>query len=99
MTSPLPRVIGHRGAATHAPENTLAGLSRAAELGAPWVEFDVRLTADKVAILHHDDTLKRTAGRNAAAASLTTRRSRSSTPEPGTATLSTESGCQPSPRR
>lgn len=71
MTSPLPRVIGHRGAATHAPENTLAGLSRAAELGAPWVEFDVRLTADKVAILHHDDTLKRTAGRNAAAASLT----------------------------
>jgi glycerophosphoryl diester phosphodiesterase len=70
MTSPLPRVIGHRGAATHAPENTLAGLRKAAELGAPWVEFDVRLTADKVAILHHDDTLKRTAGRNAAAATL-----------------------------
>lgn len=70
MDSPLPRVIGHRGAATHAPENTLAGLRKAAELGAPWVEFDVRLTADKVAILHHDDTLKRTAGRNAAAAAL-----------------------------
>ena len=70
MTSPLPRVIGHRGAANHAPENTLAGLRKAAELGAPWVEFDVRLTSDKVAILHHDDTLKRTAGRNAAAASL-----------------------------
>ena len=70
MDSPLPKVIGHRGAATHAPENTLAGLRKAAELGAPWVEFDVRLTADKVAILHHDDTLKRTAGRNAAAGAL-----------------------------
>ncbi|MEX0921512.1 MAG: glycerophosphodiester phosphodiesterase [Tistlia sp.] len=70
MSNPLPRVIGHRGAASHAPENTLAGLRKAAELGAPWVEFDVRLTADKVAILHHDDSLKRTAGRNRAAAAM-----------------------------
>lgn len=71
MSNPLPRVIGHRGAATHAPENTFAGLRKAAELGAPWVEFDVRLTADKVPVLHHDDSLKRTAGRNRAVAAMT----------------------------
>ena len=26
----LPKIVGHRGAATHAPENTLAGLRQAA---------------------------------------------------------------------
>ena len=36
----LPRVIGHRGAAAVAPENTLASLRRAKELGAAWVEFE-----------------------------------------------------------
>lgn len=56
----LPRVIGHRGAAARAPENTLAGLRRAAELGVSWVEFDVRLTGDATLVLMHDDTLDRT---------------------------------------
>lgn len=58
----LPRVIGHRGAAAVAPENTLAGIRAAAEAGAAWVEFDIRNTADDVCVLLHDDTLKRTAG-------------------------------------
>lgn len=53
-------VIGHRGAAGHAPENTLASLAHAAELGCGWVEFDVMLTADGVPVLFHDDTLERT---------------------------------------
>ncbi len=66
----LPRVMGHRGAAAQAPENTLAGLRRAAELGARWVEFDVRLTGDGVPVLFHDDLLKRTTG--AAGAMATT---------------------------
>ena len=57
---PLPRVIGHRGAAAVAPENTLAGLRRAKELGAKWVEFDVKLTRDGVAVLFHDERLERT---------------------------------------
>ncbi|MBV8119155.1 MAG: glycerophosphoryl diester phosphodiesterase [Alphaproteobacteria bacterium] len=56
----LPSVIGHRGAAGVAPENTLGGLRRASALGCRWVEFDVRLTADRELILFHDDRLERT---------------------------------------
>lgn len=56
----LPRVIGHRGAAARAPENTLAGFRRAAELGCRWVEFDVRLSLEGRAVLFHDDNLERT---------------------------------------
>lgn len=58
----LPRVIGHRGAATYAPENTLASLREAKRRGATWVEIDVKLSADGVPLLMHDDSLKRTAG-------------------------------------
>jgi glycerophosphoryl diester phosphodiesterase len=65
----LPSVIGHRGAAACAPENTLAGLRKASELGCRWVEFDVRLTMDKHLILLHDDRIERTTdGRGRAAA-------------------------------
>ena len=56
----LPVVIGHRGAAAHAPENTLASIRSAAALGASWVEFDVKLTADGRCIVFHDDALDRT---------------------------------------
>jgi glycerophosphoryl diester phosphodiesterase len=56
----LPRVIGHRGAAARAPENTLVGLGEAVRQGARWVEVDVRLSADDVPFLLHDDTLERT---------------------------------------
>ncbi len=44
----LPRIMGHRGAAGAAPENTLVGLRTAAEQGAQWVEFDVKLSSDGV---------------------------------------------------
>jgi glycerophosphoryl diester phosphodiesterase len=63
MTPPplgLPRLIGHRGAAAYAPENTLAGFRLARERGAAWVEFDVRLTRDGDLAVMHDDTLERT---------------------------------------
>jgi glycerophosphoryl diester phosphodiesterase len=56
----LPKVIGHRGAMASAPENTLESIRRAHQLGARWVEFDVKLTADGLPILMHDDTLDRT---------------------------------------
>jgi glycerophosphoryl diester phosphodiesterase len=56
----LPRIIGHRGAAGHAPENTLISLRTAATLGARCVEFDIHLSSDGVPVLLHDDTLDRT---------------------------------------
>jgi len=61
----LPRLMGHRGAAAHAPENTLAGFRAAAGLGLGWVEFDVMLSGDGVPVLFHDDSLKRITGRDA----------------------------------
>ncbi len=60
MTFKLPRIIGHRGAAAYAPENTLEGLHTAADMGIEWVELDVKITKDYVPILFHDDTLERT---------------------------------------
>ena len=64
----FPPVIGHRGAAGCAPENTLAGLRKAKELNCRWVEFDVRLTEDGQLILLHDERLERTTnGRGKAA--------------------------------
>lgn len=59
-TIPLPRVIGHRGAAFHAPENTLAGIRKAADLGVGWVEVDVALSGGGCPVLMHDDSLDRT---------------------------------------
>lgn len=62
MPTPViePPVIGHRGAAGYAPENTLASIRAAAALGIRWVEFDARLTADGEIVLFHDEQLERT---------------------------------------
>lgn len=51
-------VIGHRGAAGLAPENTLSGFARAWEMGVDGVELDVLLTADGEIVVHHDFRLK-----------------------------------------
>src|SRR5262245_41934148 len=55
-------VIGHRGAAAYAPENTLASFRLALEQGAGALEFDVRVTRDGEAVVLHDPTLERTTG-------------------------------------
>jgi glycerophosphoryl diester phosphodiesterase len=57
---PVPFVVGHRGSAAHAPENTLSSIRKAAEQGCRMVEFDVKLTRDRVAFLMHDSALSRT---------------------------------------
>jgi glycerophosphoryl diester phosphodiesterase len=57
----FPLIIGHRGAAAVAPENTLISFERALRDGADGIEFDVRLARDGVAVVIHDATLRRTA--------------------------------------
>lgn len=52
-------VIGHRGAAHLAPENTLSGIQLAAECGVQWVELDVTLLGDGTPVLCHDSHLDR----------------------------------------
>lgn len=65
-------LLGHRGSAdATAPENTLAAVERALRLGADGVEVDVRLTADGVAVCHHDPGLRRTTGDARAVGALT----------------------------
>jgi glycerophosphoryl diester phosphodiesterase len=51
--------IGHRGAAGHAPENTLLSIEKALSLGADWIEIDVRAVENELIVIH-DATLKRT---------------------------------------
>jgi len=56
----FPKLIAHRGASTYAPENTLASLRKAAELGVSWVECDVALSACGQTVIMHDSSLNRT---------------------------------------
>lgn len=51
--------IGHRGARGHAPENTIASIRKAIELGADWIEIDVYFV-DGELVVFHDDRLERT---------------------------------------
>ena len=55
-----PPVIAHRGASAYAPENTMIAFTKAAQLGAKWIEFDVMLAACGTPIIFHDDLLDRT---------------------------------------
>lgn len=55
-------VIGHRGSAGTAPENTHPSFQAAADAGADMIELDVRLTADRELVVHHDMRLWRTTG-------------------------------------
>lgn len=52
------QVIGHRGAAGLAPENTLAAFRKALDLGVDALEMDVLITADGEVVVHHDFALK-----------------------------------------
>ena len=52
--------IGHRGAAGHAPENTIAAIHRGIALGVDFVEMDVRCSRDGRLVVMHDATVDRT---------------------------------------
>lgn len=53
----LAKVIGHRGLADAAPENSLAGLEAAVNFGITCCEIDIQASADGVAVLWHDFSL------------------------------------------
>lgn len=55
-----PRLMAHRGAATLAPENTLASMQAAADSGVYGLETDISVSTDGVLFLMHDSTLART---------------------------------------
>lgn len=59
----LPLVVAHRGASSAYPENTLESFTAAVDAGADAVEFDVRLSADGVAVVVHDPDVSRVSGR------------------------------------
>lgn len=55
-----PVVVAHRGGALEAPENTLAAVRRAINVGSDWQEIDVRLSKDLKVVVMHDETVDRT---------------------------------------
>ncbi|MBI3972289.1 MAG: hypothetical protein HY332_13470 [Chloroflexi bacterium] len=65
------KVIGHRGAAGHAPENTFAAFDTGLAMGVGGVETDIRATRDGVLVLVHDATVDRTTDGSGAVAELT----------------------------
>ncbi len=58
----MARIVGHRGAAGDALENTLPAFAKAIELGADVTEMDVRLTRDGQVVVFHDQDLLRLSG-------------------------------------
>lgn len=53
-------ITGHRGAAGYAPENTLASIQKALDLGVDRIEIDIHQSKDSVILVIHDDTVDRT---------------------------------------
>ena len=63
--------IGHRGAAGHAPENTIQAIEKAIALGADFVELDVRRSLDGHLVIIHDARVDRTTNGHGVVAQLT----------------------------
>ena len=55
-------ITAHRGGALMAPENTVSALAYANDTLCDYAEIDVQETKDRVLVLLHDNSLKRTAG-------------------------------------
>ncbi len=57
-----PLIVAHRGAGDEAPENTRSAFDAALNYPVDGIEFDVRITRDGVAVIHHDRSLGKIAG-------------------------------------
>ncbi|MFF2496012.1 glycerophosphodiester phosphodiesterase family protein [Agromyces sp. NPDC058064] len=66
-----PRVLAHRGLALDAPENTLLAFAKAIAVGADYLETDVHASHDGIAVVSHDPSLDRVAGRKVDVGQLT----------------------------
>ncbi|WP_018922051.1 glycerophosphodiester phosphodiesterase [Salsuginibacillus kocurii] len=53
------KVIAHRGASGHAPEQTEPAIDKAIEMDADWIELDIQQTADGELVAFHDDEIDR----------------------------------------
>ena len=57
-----PRLIAHRGEPVTWPENSLAGYRAVLQAGATFIETDVQITADGIAVLNHDPSVLKATG-------------------------------------
>lgn len=55
------KIIGHRGALNESLENTISSFVKAIDYGCDIIEIDALLSKDKKVVIHHDQSLKRTA--------------------------------------
>lgn len=58
------RLVAHRGEPDNYPENSLQGFQVALSAGAKFIETDIQITKDDVAILSHDASLLKITGKN-----------------------------------
>lgn len=64
-------IAAHRAGHLHAPENSLAAIDEAVIEGADLIEIDIKVSADGVPYLMHDQTVTRTTGAKGDAERLT----------------------------
>ncbi|GAA1532584.1 glycerophosphoryl diester phosphodiesterase [Microbacterium ginsengiterrae] len=64
-------VVAHRGHSSVAPENTMPAVLSSISSGAEYVEIDIRMSADGVPVVIHDETVDRTTDGSGVVAEMT----------------------------
>jgi glycerophosphoryl diester phosphodiesterase len=70
LDHPRPIALAHRGGAEEGPENTMAAFENAVRLGFRYIETDVQVSRDGVALAFHDERLERVSDRRGAVSDL-----------------------------